>query len=139
MHELTELDGGKVEQATDELGAHGLRPRGRRRSQYCKPRGMPGKHDLEQMAVEPLGPVLHLGELQVGCDVEILGEGAALEIEIDHAASASAVALLAGQRGRGRQAQRRRAGAADGGHERGATGLSWRTVVFGGAAPARRP
>ena len=43
------------------------------------------QHDLEQLAVEPVRARLDLGEVEPRLEVEIVGAGAVLEIEIDQA------------------------------------------------------
>ena len=41
------------------------------------------QHDFEQLPIEPLRTRLDLAEIEARLDVEIIGAGAVLEIEID--------------------------------------------------------
>ena len=43
------------------------------------------QHDFEQLPIEPLRTRLDLAEIEARLDVEIIGAGAVLEIEIDQA------------------------------------------------------
>ena len=43
------------------------------------------QHDLEQLPVEPLGTRLDLVQIEPRLEIEIVGAGAVLEIEIDQA------------------------------------------------------
>jgi hypothetical protein len=43
------------------------------------------EHDFEQLPVEPLRPRLDLAEIETRLDVEIIGAGAVLEVEVDEA------------------------------------------------------
>ena len=58
---------------------------GRLRGDHRQAGGMAAKHDLEQLPVEPLRPRLDLVEVEARLEVEIVGAGAVLEIEIDQA------------------------------------------------------
>ena len=42
-------------------------------------------HDFEQLPVEPLRTRLDLAEIEARLDIEIVGAGAVLEVEIDQA------------------------------------------------------
>ena len=41
------------------------------------------QHDFEQLPIEPLRARLDLAEIEARLDVEIIGAGAVLEIEVD--------------------------------------------------------
>jgi hypothetical protein len=41
------------------------------------------QHDFEKLAVEPLRPRLDLAEIEAGLEVEIIGTGAVLKVQID--------------------------------------------------------
>ena len=43
------------------------------------------QHDFEQLPVEPLRPRLDFAEIEARLEIEIVGAGAVLEIEIDQA------------------------------------------------------
>ena len=55
----------------------------------ARPGGVVRQHDLEQLAVETVRPRLDLAEVEARLEVEIVGAGAVLEIEIDQAGRGS--------------------------------------------------
>ena len=74
-------------------------------------------HHFEQLAVEPLGPRLDLAQIEPRLDVEIIGAGAVLKVEVDQAGGAFAARAAVQQQHRGLHRERGHAGAANGGQE----------------------
>ncbi len=74
-------------------------------------------HDFEQLPVEPLRARLDLAEIEARLDVEIIGAGAVLKVEIDQARRGLALGAGIEQQHRGLHRQRGDAGAAHGRQE----------------------
>jgi hypothetical protein len=95
------VHGNQIEQARDHdriEGAH------LGRAVRCRDHGKPGRmmreHHFEQMPVEPLRARLDLAQIEAGLDIEIVGDRAVLEIEIDQTGrGASARRALQEERG----------------------------------------
>ena len=78
------MGGDHVEKPRHHIGierAHLGWPVGR--SDHRQTRGMMRQHHFQQLAVEPLRPMLDLAELEPRLQVEIIGAGTVLKIEID--------------------------------------------------------
>ena len=76
----------QVEQARDHVGierAHFRRPVGR--GDHGKAGGVIGEHHLQQLPVETVRARPDFGEVEAWLKIEIVGDGAVLEIEIDQA------------------------------------------------------
>ena len=76
------------------------------------------QHDFEQLPVEPLRPRLDFLEVEPRFEIEIVGAGAVLEIEIDQAGRWAPRWPLLSSSMRGLDRERGDAGAADRGQER---------------------
>ena len=74
-------------------------------------------HDFEQLPVEPFRARLDFAQVQPRLDIEIVGTGAVLKIEIDKAGRGFAAGAAVEQQHRRLHRQRGHAGAADGGQE----------------------
>ena len=92
---------------------------------------MLGEHHFQQLAVEPLRTRLDLADVEARLDVEIIGAGAVLEIEIDQASRDAAAGRAAHEQHRRLHRQRRHAHSACRGQKRVDLGL--RGAVRGGA------
>jgi len=88
------------------------------------------QHDFEELAVEPLRTGLDLAEIETGLDVEIVGAGPVLEIEIDEAGRGLSAGAAVKQKYGGLHRERRRTGAAYGGQE--GEDLRVRRLLVGG-------
>ena len=75
---------------------------------------MAAEHDLEELQVEPLGMRADLVEVEPRLEVEIVGAGAVLEVEIDEAGRVRILRRRLAQEHRGLDRERRRADAAGG-------------------------
>ena len=75
--------------------------------------GVVRQHDLQKLPVEPLRPRLDFLQVEPRLEIEIIGAGAVLEIEIDQAGAGPAARSAVEQQHRGLDRQRGDAGAAD--------------------------
>ena len=85
-HDVVEIGGDQVEQPRHHVRierAHLGRPVGR--GDHREAGRMMRQHHLEQLPVEALRPRLDLAEIEARLEVEIVGAGAVLEIEVDQA------------------------------------------------------
>jgi hypothetical protein len=81
--DIVEVRRHQIEQPRHHVGIEGAhlgRPVGRR--DHRQPRGVVRQHDLQELPVEPLRPRLYLLEIEPRLEIEIVGAGAMLEIEI---------------------------------------------------------
>ena len=93
------------------------------------------QHDLQELAVEPLRPRLDFLEVEPRLEIEIVGAGAVLEIEVDQAGAGLAARRAVEQQHRGLDRDRGDAGAAD----RGQEGVDLRLFGLGGRGRSRHP
>ena len=137
-HDIVEVRRHEIEQPRHHVGIEGAHlGRPVRRRDHRKAGRMMRQHDFEKLPVEPLRPRLDLLEIQPRLEIEIVGAGAVLEIEIDQAGGGAAALAAVEQQQRGLDRQRGDAGAAD----RGQEGVDLRLGGLGRrrtARPARR-
>ena len=136
-HDVVEIGRHHVEQARHHVRierAHLGRPVGRR--DHREAGRMVREHHFQQLPVEALRPRLDLAEIEARLEVEIVGAGAVLEIEVDQAGRRLAALAAVEQHHRGLHRQRGDAGAADRGQERVDLGLG--RFRAGGRCPWRR-
>jgi hypothetical protein len=88
---------------------------------------MVGQHDFQQLPVKALRATFDLAEIEARLEIEIVGAGAVLEIEVDQAGQRLASLTLVKQHHRGLDRERRHTRAADGGQE----GVDFRLFRFG--------
>ena len=122
----------QIQQPRDDVGierAHFRRAIGR--GDDCETRRVLRQHDLEQLPVEAFRARLNFIQIEPRLDVEIIGAGAVLEIEIDQAGRVFAARAAVEQQHGGLHRERGHAGAADRGQE-------GENLRFGGLAGGRR-
>ena len=75
------------------------------------------QHDFEQLPVQPLRARLDLAKIEAGLDVEVIGAGAMLEVEVDQASRGFRARAAVEEKHRGLHRERGHAGATDRGQE----------------------
>jgi hypothetical protein len=88
-----------------------------RRRNHLKARGVMRQHDFEKLAVKPFRSWLDFFQVQPRFDIEIVGAGAVLEIEIDQADGGADALAAVEQQQRGLDRQGGDPGAANRGNE----------------------
>ena len=118
-HHVIEIGRDEIEEPRHHLGIespHFGRPAGR--GNHRESGGVVAQHHFEQLAVEPLRPRLDLVEVEPWFEVEVIGAGAMLEIEVDQHGARPAARAGVQQQQSGLDRERGDAGAADRRQER---------------------
>ena len=113
-HDEIEMRRHEIEQPGHHIGIERAHFRGPvRRRDHGQAGRVIREHDFEQLPIEPLRARLDLAEIEARLDVEIIGAGAVLEVEIDQASRGLAARAAVEQQHRGLHRERGDAGAAD--------------------------
>ena len=113
-HDILEMRRDQIEQLGHDVGVEGAHlRRTRRRCDHGKAGGVIGGHHLQQLLVEAVRPRLDLRQVETRLEVEIIGAGAVLQIEVDETGRGAAARAARQQQQRGLDRKRGDAGTAD--------------------------
>ena len=117
--DIVEMRGDEIEQLGHDIRIERAHfGRTVRRRDHGKAGGVIRDHDIEQLLIEAVGTRLDFVEIEPRLEIEIIGAGAVLEIEIHEARRRAAARPVREQQQRGLDRERGDAGAAHGGKER---------------------